>query len=90
MEQGDVLAEVVGWEAQLETLHGGIAHRFSRSESRLRALAYLRGIVGVGGAARMGGSWPNMLETPPPTECNVCWALTSGTRRRSGMTCRVT
>lgn len=46
MEPEDVVAEVVAWEAQLEALHGRIAHRFSRSESRLRALAYLRGLLG--------------------------------------------
>ena len=46
MEQEDVLAEVVAWEDQLGALHGRIAHRFSRSESRQRALAYLRGLLG--------------------------------------------
>ena len=42
IEPKDVLAEVVAWEAQIEALHGRIAHGFRRSESRLRALAYPR------------------------------------------------
>ena len=37
---------VLDWEAGLEALHGRIAHRFSRSESRQRALAYLKGLLG--------------------------------------------
>ena len=40
---------VLDWEAGLQALHGRIASRFSRSESRQRALAYLQG-AGVGGA----------------------------------------
>lgn len=38
IEPKDVLAEVVAWDAQLAALHGRIAPRFSRSESRLRSL----------------------------------------------------
>ena len=37
---------VLDWEAGLQALHGRIAHRFSRSESRQRALAYLKGLLG--------------------------------------------
>ena len=37
---------VLDWEAGLEALHGRIASRFSRSESRQRALAYLQGLLG--------------------------------------------
>jgi len=46
MEGDDVLTEVVAWEGGLHALHGRIAHRFSRSESRQRALAYLKGLLG--------------------------------------------
>ena len=42
MEGDAVLTEVVAWEAGLQALHGRIARRFSRSESRQRALAYPR------------------------------------------------
>ena len=37
---------VLDWEAGLEALHGRIASRFSRSESRQRVLAYLKGLLG--------------------------------------------
>ena len=37
---------VLDWEAGLQALHGRIASRFSRSESRQRALAYLQGLLG--------------------------------------------
>ena len=37
---------VLDWEAGLQALHGRIAHRFSRSESRQRVLAYLQGLLG--------------------------------------------
>ena len=57
--------EALEWEAGLQELHGRIASRFSRSESRQRVLAYLPRIAGVGWSARTGGSWPNMLATPP-------------------------
>ena len=36
---------VLDWEAGLQALHGRIASRFSRSESRQRALAYLQGLL---------------------------------------------
>ena len=35
-----------GWEAGLQALHERISHRFSRSESRQRVLAYLEGLLG--------------------------------------------
>ena len=38
--------EVLDWETELRALHGRIAHRFSRSESRQRVLAYLQGLLG--------------------------------------------
>ena len=38
--------DVLDWEAGLQELHGRIAHRFSRSESRHRVLAYLQGLLG--------------------------------------------
>ena len=38
--------DVLDWEAGLEALHGRIASRFSRSESRQRVLAYLKGLLG--------------------------------------------
>ena len=37
---------VLHWEAGLQELHGRIARRFSRSESRHRVLAYLQGLLG--------------------------------------------
>ena len=43
VERGDVLEAVSEWEAGLQALHGRIANRFSRSESRHRVLAYLQG-----------------------------------------------
>ena len=83
------VAEVVAWEAQLEALHGRIAHRFSRSESRLRALAYLKGLLGSV-ERKNGWQLAEHAGDATPDGCNVCWALTSGTQRRSGTTCRVT
>ena len=41
----DEVAEVAGWGAELERLHAHIAARFTRSESRRRALAYVRGLL---------------------------------------------
>ncbi len=41
-----VLREVLDWEAGLPALHARIAPRFSRSESRQRVLAYLKGLLG--------------------------------------------
>ena len=38
--------EALEWEAGLQELHGRIASRFSRSESRQRVLAYLQGLLG--------------------------------------------
>ena len=38
--------DVLDWEAGLQKLHGRIASRFSRSESRQRVLAYLQGLLG--------------------------------------------
>ena len=46
LEREAVLEETLDWEVGLEALHGRIAHRFSRSESRQRALAYLKGLLG--------------------------------------------
>ena len=46
LERGDALEEVLDWEAGLQALHGRVAHRFSRSESRQRVLAYLQGLLG--------------------------------------------
>ena len=46
LEREDVLEEALDWEAGLQELHGRIAHRFSRSESRQRVLAYLQGLLG--------------------------------------------
>ena len=40
------LEEALDWEAGLQELHARIAHRFSRSESRQRVLAYLQGLLG--------------------------------------------
>jgi SRSO17 transposase len=34
------------WAAELEEMHGRIAHRFARSEPRKRALSYLKGLTG--------------------------------------------
>ena len=42
----DVLEEALDWEAGLQELHGRIASRFSRSESRQRVLSYLKGLLG--------------------------------------------
>ena len=46
LEREDALEEVLDWEAGLQALHARIAHRFSRSESRQRVLAYLEGLLG--------------------------------------------
>ena len=46
LEREDALEEALGWEAGLQGLHARIAHRFSRSESRQRVLAYLQGLLG--------------------------------------------
>ena len=40
LEGEAVLEEALDWEAGLQELHGRIDHRFSRSESRQRVLAY--------------------------------------------------
>ncbi len=45
-EREAVLEEALGWEVGLQELHGRIARRFSRSESRQRVLAYLQGLLG--------------------------------------------
>ena len=47
LERAAVLEEALDWEAGLQGLHGRIAHRFSRSESRQRVLAYLQGLLGA-------------------------------------------
>ncbi len=46
LEREAVLEETLDWEAGLQALHGRIASRFSRSESRQRVLAYLQGLLG--------------------------------------------
>ena len=46
LERGDALEEARDWEAGLQELHARISHRFSRSESRQRVLAYLQGLLG--------------------------------------------
>ena len=46
LEREDVQREVLDWEVGLQALHGRIASRFSRSESRQRVLAYLQGLLG--------------------------------------------
>ncbi len=46
LEREAVLEETLDWEAGLQALHGHIASRFSRSESRQRALAYRQGLLG--------------------------------------------
>ena len=46
LEGEDALEEALDWEAGLQALHGRIALRFSRSESRQRVLAYLQGLLG--------------------------------------------
>jgi SRSO17 transposase len=45
VEQPIGVAEVAGWAADLEALHGRVAPRFRRPEPRRRALAYLRGLL---------------------------------------------
>ena len=66
LEREDVLEEALDWEAGLQELHGRIAHRFSRSESRQR----VHGIPCKGcwgrWSARTGGSSANMLATRTP------------------------
>lgn len=42
-----MLETVRSWAQGLELLHDRIAHRFARSEPRLRALAYLKGLIGT-------------------------------------------
>ena len=46
LEREAVLEEALDWEVGLQELHGRIAQRFSRSESRRRVLAYLQGLLG--------------------------------------------
>ena len=46
LEREAVLEEALDWEAGLQKLHERIAHRFGRSESRQRVLAYLQGLLG--------------------------------------------
>ena len=46
LEREAVLEEALDWEAGLQGLHGRIAHRFRRSESRQRVGAYLQGLLG--------------------------------------------
>ena len=46
LEREAVLEEALDWEAGIQELHGRIANRFSRSESRQRVLAYLQGLLG--------------------------------------------
>ena len=46
LEGEEALEEALDWEAGLQELHGRIDHRFSRSESRQRVLAYLQGLLG--------------------------------------------
>ena len=46
LEREAVLEEALDWEVGLQELHGRIARRFSRSESRQRVLAYLQGLLG--------------------------------------------
>ena len=46
LEREDVQREVLDWETGLQALHGRIASRFRRSESRRRVLAYLQGLLG--------------------------------------------
>ena len=46
LEREVVLEEALDWEVGLQELHGRIARRFSRSESRQRVLAYLQGLLG--------------------------------------------
>jgi SRSO17 transposase len=41
----DGVAVVAGWGTELDLLHAHIAPRFARTESRQRALAYLRGLL---------------------------------------------
>ncbi|MEU3374233.1 IS701 family transposase, partial [Streptomyces sp. NPDC006660] len=40
---GGDLGDVRLWAGELERLHGHFVHRFSRSEPRESALAYMRG-----------------------------------------------
>ncbi|GAA1500340.1 hypothetical protein GCM10009787_77970 [Streptomyces bangladeshensis] len=42
---GGELADVRLWAGELERLHGRFVHRFSRSEPRESALAYMQGLV---------------------------------------------
>ena len=46
LEGEAVLEEAMDWEVGLQALHGRIASRFSRSESRQRVLACLQGLLG--------------------------------------------
>ena len=46
VEREAMLREVLDWEVGLQALHGRIGRRFSRSESRQRALSYLKGLLG--------------------------------------------
>lgn len=42
---GGDLADVRVWASELDAVHGRFVHRFSRSEPRESALAYMRGLI---------------------------------------------
>ena len=79
--------DVLEWEVGLQALHGRIASRFSRSESRQRALAYLQGLLGSV-ERKNGWQLAEYAGDATPTGCSGCWRCTTGTRTRCGTTCK--
>ena len=48
LAEGEAIREeVINWEAGLHALHASIGHHFGRREPRQRALAYLKGLLGL-------------------------------------------
>ena len=62
------------------------APRFARPEPRLRALAYLQGILSET-VRKTAGNWLNKREKSVLTGCNVCSLAPSGTPMASVMIC---
>ncbi len=82
LEMGQTLLEreeALEWEAGLQELHGRM-RRVSAVVSLVSGCWRTCKDCWGRWSARTGGSWPNMLATPLPTVCSVCWRCTTGTR----------
>ena len=89
-DRDDVL-EVARWAEGIEGVNGCIEGRFHRSESRRRALDYLKGLISP--VERKNG-WQLAEQpfgsaqeaTPLPMGCSACCTTTGGTRTWFAMT----